>query len=122
ISFSIASSIIRVLLPRKLNNLGALGRLGLTDRLVEPNLISERIHDGKSTVTPPLIRKRGGGFDSLLLHLIVVGVHIGYLQIDFDWTLRGGRARALHPFLRPHEHHFDPSERYGTEIKLPIFA
>src|SRR5262249_7159123 len=38
-----------------LNYLGALGRLRLADRLVEPDLISERVHHGKGAITPPLV-------------------------------------------------------------------
>src|SRR5215510_2932342 len=38
-----------------LNYLGALGRLRLADCLVEPNLISERVHHGKGAITPPLV-------------------------------------------------------------------
>jgi hypothetical protein len=35
-----------------LNYLGALGRLRLADRLVEPDLISEWVHHGKGAITP----------------------------------------------------------------------
>jgi hypothetical protein len=39
-----------------LNYLGALGRLRLADRLIEPDLISEWVHHGKCAITPPLVR------------------------------------------------------------------
>src|SRR5215813_2623600 len=105
-----------------LNYLGALGRLRLADRLVEPDLISERVHHGKGAITPPLVSQWTGDFDFVLLQTIVMGIHVSYLDVNFDRALGGCRAGAVHLLLRAHEHDFGSAEYDGAEIKPPIFS
>jgi hypothetical protein len=54
-----------------LNYLGALGRLRLADRLVEPDLISEWVHHGKCAITLPLVGQGTGDFDFVLFQAVV---------------------------------------------------
>src|SRR5262249_36220002 len=120
--FPWAQSLLALFSPEfESDDLGSRGRLDLTDRLIKPDVISERVHHGESAVSPPLVRQRIGNLHTAFLDLIVVLVHIVHLDVEFNRTPGGSRIRALHSLLRPLQHHPCAAESDGAEIKLAVF-
>src|SRR5258708_6100709 len=121
-SLIIGSSIFGSFPFKKLDDLRALGRFDFTDRLVEPNLISEWIHDRKGTVAPPLIGQGSCYLHSTFLHLIVISVYVVDFKINLDRTFGRGYANALRFVRWPRKHHLRAADRYSAEIELAIFT
>src|SRR5688572_1612276 len=99
------------------DDLRALGRLGLGDRLVEPELVSVGILNGEGPVAPPLGGERRRDADAGPLQLVVIGVDVLHLHVDLDRTLVGRRRRTGHPLLRAPQHdpHTRPHHRHDVE-------
>src|SRR5260370_2473224 len=96
--------------------------LRLRHRLVEPDLVSVRVHDLEGLVAPPLGGEPFRDLDAILLQARVVRVDVCDLEVDLDGLFLPACARRGARVLGACEHQPGAAHHDANKVELSILA